>query len=245
MTLFEILGLIIFVAFQLLLIYLISFSRKKAESHFNKSLEKYKSDLIVEVGQKFIEQKGNIDEKIANLSGDIQKDVNRLQTDLQLIANQRNNFLNQKRDALVEFYSNYAYWMSTILNCYPNNMISKNALEMSRLYRQKMDEARMRYVISVAKLDLYVQDSELTKLKDDLSNNSYKLHDTMALCILKIRDIWLSLNRDYMTPNEADEAHKIFDELNAELDTTFRNELKSIDEKLRTKITKILSEILK
>jgi len=233
MTLFEILGLIVFIIFQLLLIYLISFSRKKAESHFNQSLEKYKSDLIVEVGQKFIEQKRDID-----------KEISRLQTDLQLIANQRNNFLNQKRDALVEFYSNYSQWLSIILNCYPDDMVFTNAAQIARSYQQKMDEAIFKYEISSATLDLYVQDDELTELRDDVVDITSNLNALVHYYLSDIKDMFLWSGSDDSSEEDEYRRDNILEHF-YETKSNYIDRLDPIKKKLQAKITSILNEILK
>lgn len=229
--------------------YLKKYFESYAESFFKRSLADYQKGLIQEVGQKFIEQKGNIDKEIANnqtkiieeiskqfieQKRDIDKDISHLQNDLRLITNQKSNFFDQQRDSIVEFYSCYDYWLTTILSFNPENEMNEDINTASQLYYRRVREAEMKLQMSSGKLDLYVQDDELHKLKNNLLSLTDNLKLNKDSWILEIKNIKASKGQNRIPRGHPGiRQNEIFTEVEAK-----RKEL-------QTKMSAILTEILK
>jgi|GEM_PF-4518409 len=230
-------GIFVIISGLLIWLYLKKYFESYAKSFFNQSLANHQAKLIDEIGKKFIEQKGNIDREITNLRGEIEKDISHIQSNLQLINNQKSNFLDQKRDSLVEFYSNHDNWLVTVVNFSPNRMTLKDIDETSILYKQKTEEAMIKCQISSGKLDLYVQDDELSQLKSDLLLITCELQVKKNAWIIDLKNSFLELKR-------LDEPLKKFNQLR-EKESEIYDRLEPVKRKVRIKITQILSEILK
>lgn len=238
-------GIFVTISGLLIWLYLKKYFESYAKSFFNQSLANHQAKLIDEIGKKFIEQKGNIDREITNLRGEIEKDISHIQSNLQLINNQKSNFLDQKRDSLVEFYSNHDYWLVTIISFNPNKMIMIDLHETSSLYQQKMDEAMIRCQISSGKLDLYVQDNELSQLKSELLNITHELQFNKEAWIVQVRNSWLGFKGGHhLIPGGIDEPRKKANQLRKKENEIY-DKLEPIKWELRTKISTILSDILK
>jgi len=205
-----------------------------AKKIFNRSLADYQKSLILDVGREFNKQKKEIDTEIAKLNGKISEDISHLQNDLRLITNQKSNFFNQQRDSIVEFYSCYDYWLSTILSFNPENGINEDIHTGSQLYYQRVRDAKMKLLMSSGKLDLYVQDDELHKLKNNLLTLTDDLRIHKDSWILEVKNI-KALKGQNRIPrgNPGIKQNEIFTEVEVK-----RKEL-------QTKMSAILTEILK
>ena len=62
----------------LLWLFLRSYVNNYAKSIFNQSLAKFQSNLLDDIGQKFINQRGEIEKEITGLKGEIDKEINQI-----------------------------------------------------------------------------------------------------------------------------------------------------------------------
>jgi len=143
----------------------------------DKEITTNQASLINEIGKQFIEQKRNIDGEIANLKGEIEKDISLLQSDLNLITSQQIAYWNHKREAIIDYYSSYAHWVNTILDIPPTGNVDELIKHLEQPYLNKVNEAKLKYEFAEAKLELYFNDDSFMDVKGDLNVKTLKIQN--------------------------------------------------------------------
>ena len=125
--------------------------------------------------------KSYLQEKGKNLAtkediGEITKTVEAIKTELALTGQLKFSIKTEERNALLECYTKYNLWLSLIMNfSLSNDDSNSNSCLIDE--KQALNKAHFDFVITQAKVDLYIpDDSELIQILNNLNITTYSIH---------------------------------------------------------------------
>ena len=169
-----VIGLFVLVSGFLLWRFLTTYSENYARSFFNQSLAKVQANLVQEIGEKLIIQRG-----------EIQKDVAELRSNLSLLTGQKSNYLNEMRNCMTRLYECQTDWANTILDK-SAYQLSEHDMGIRRRFLGDIDEARHRYHVATASFNIYIEDNELNQIMADLLIATNKMQGIKATQLLEV-----------------------------------------------------------
>lgn len=81
----------------------------------------------------------------------------------------------EERNALVNHYEKYYFWLNSIYDFSFNNINEENLLKL-KVIEQKIDEARFQSELAFARMELFVNNEEIIKLSSELSSLTKVFH---------------------------------------------------------------------
>ncbi len=159
-------------------IYHKAFLIKYANSFFERGLAKYKNELTAELGEKFINQ-----------TGDIQKNITELKSELNLISGQQTSFLNEKRSSLLNTYTAHVDWVSTIMDKSALD-IDENNLHIRKDVVKELTTLKHKFNIASASYQIFGRDEDLNEIMKALLISSTKLQGLKEKQLVEVENLY-------------------------------------------------------
>lgn len=140
-----------------------SYFKYLAKSIFNQKLSHLQAELVEKIGEKLVQQKG-----------DLQREITMLQSNLNLVAGQKTNFLNEKRNSLINLHHALTNNIYTIVH----QTLSFEEQDISSFYNanKKMDIADSKFHLAYNTYQIFWQKQELNETIDLLKHEIAMLY---------------------------------------------------------------------
>ncbi len=207
---------ILIIAIGLILIYLTSYVKKRADN---------------------IATKKDIEE--------ITEKIETVKAKLQIDTKGAIDFKTDQRQALLEFYDAFVYWYDVVLDL-ANSNLDQDHLEEIKNYDNKIDDAYSKLIIKERRLDLYLSsDKELLQLTGDLISTGINIEGFVRDFLVNAYFEYEELNEYYshldsgndINKQAMNEIHTRIISLEAELANKEDIVRKEVDFKLTTFVT--------
>ena len=154
--------------------------------------------LIVLLGLYLAFFKSYFQEKGKNLATkedveEITSKVEKIRHDLHLETESKLSLRIEERNALVDYYTKYHYWLNTILEAAPSDVDEKNEVGFkeieARLYKAKFD-----FDIAKAKFDIFVKNVDILNLEVKTILGALELQHTVQKVMLELTRLHFNIS---------------------------------------------------
>lgn len=135
--------------------------------------------LIILLGLYLAFFKSYFQEKGKNLATkedieEITRKVENIKNELLYSTQTKLSLKSEERISLVTCYEKYNYWLNTIVDAYFGGINEENKSKLKDL-QDKIDEAKFQYEMAEGRMELFVNNEELTKLRVELKLKTLEL----------------------------------------------------------------------
>lgn len=106
--------------------------------------------------------------------GEITETVENIKNQLSFSTQSKLNLKTEERNSIVNCFEKYSYWQNTIVEIYTGNINEQSKTKLSD-YENKMDDAYFQFQLSCARMNLFINNIDITKTLNDLKLKTMEL----------------------------------------------------------------------
>lgn len=154
--------------------------------------------LIILLGLYLAFFKSYFQEKGKNLATkedveEITSKVEKIRHELHLETESKLSLRTEERNALVDYYTKYQYWLSTIMEATPSDVVETDEVGFkkieSRLYKAKFD-----FDIARAKFDIFVENGDILDIEEKTILGALKIQHMVQETMMELTQLHFNIS---------------------------------------------------